>query len=255
MLSNSQIEKFRSILQQQKKSIIDRLEETNELNLSAGHFRESMGELSTYDNHPADEGTELFERGKDLALKEHYQTELMKIEKALKAIENGTYGKCEVCGKEIPIERLEALPATTFCKDHSPNPFTSNDRPIEEEIMEPSIHNFYFDEDEENVAFDREDAWQEVESWGTSETPSDFLVPEDNDHEISVEKNENIGYVEDFENFVGIDMNGKITIFPNEEHEHYEEALDEEGIMTPFGDLPAKEKEPYVEDHHSNHEK
>ncbi|MEM5591840.1 hypothetical protein AAHH67_09065 [Niallia circulans] len=39
---------------------------------------ESVGELSSYDNHPADLGTELFEREKDSALEQHDQSELEK---------------------------------------------------------------------------------------------------------------------------------------------------------------------------------
>ncbi len=35
--------------------------------------------------------------------------------KHLKKIENGTYGICESCGAEIPIERLEARPVTDLC--------------------------------------------------------------------------------------------------------------------------------------------
>ena len=39
------------------------------------------------------------------------------VEKALARIESGEYGRCEVCGKEIPVERLEAVPWTTLCID------------------------------------------------------------------------------------------------------------------------------------------
>lgn len=37
------------------------------------------------------------------------------IDAALREIEAGTYGICEVCGMSIPAERLEARPATTRC--------------------------------------------------------------------------------------------------------------------------------------------
>ena len=51
------------------------------------------------------------------------------------------------------------------------------------------------------------------------------------------------------ENFVGNDMYGNnITVYPNSQHERYEDTLDEEGIMTSFGDLPAYEHDPYVDD-------
>ena len=38
---------------------------------------------------------------------------------ALKRLTEGTYGKCEVCGIEIPAERLEANPAATTCIEHT----------------------------------------------------------------------------------------------------------------------------------------
>jgi DnaK suppressor protein len=41
--------------------------------------------------------------------------ELVKIERAIRAIREGRYGKCETCGKAIPVERLRALPYTSHC--------------------------------------------------------------------------------------------------------------------------------------------
>ena len=42
--------------------------------------REASGELSSYDNHPGDLGTELFEREKDVALEIHEEDQLNEIE-------------------------------------------------------------------------------------------------------------------------------------------------------------------------------
>lgn len=50
-----------------------------------------------------------------LRLRDRERKLLKKIEKALEKIENGTYGICEICGAEIPIERLEARPVTDLC--------------------------------------------------------------------------------------------------------------------------------------------
>ena len=36
-------------------------------------------------------------------------------ERALARLDDGTYGRCEGCGRAIPDERLEARPATSFC--------------------------------------------------------------------------------------------------------------------------------------------
>jgi YteA family regulatory protein len=135
MLSTEQLASLRLQLLQEKEELKERVEQNDQYGLERGHFHESMGELSSYDNHPADEGSELYEREKDIALSQHSKLQLYNIDKALEAMENGTYGKCEVCGKEISYERLEALPNTTFCKEHSPDQVVSHDRPVEEGVL------------------------------------------------------------------------------------------------------------------------
>jgi DnaK suppressor protein len=78
---------------------------------------ESLSELSSLDQHPADIGTETFDREKDLSILEQVEAELADIDHALKRLDDGTYGTCEACGKAITDERLEALPAARFCLD------------------------------------------------------------------------------------------------------------------------------------------
>lgn len=72
-------------------------------------------EVSSVDQHPADLGTETFERTKDLAIIEQLDVQLTEVEHAFHRLEEGTYGKCEACGNPIGDERLEALPAARFC--------------------------------------------------------------------------------------------------------------------------------------------
>ena len=79
---------------------------------------DSVSELSSYDQHQADMGTETFEREKDLSILEQVESELADVEHALRRLDDGTYGTCEVCGREIPEERLEAMPATRLCLEH-----------------------------------------------------------------------------------------------------------------------------------------
>ncbi len=49
------------------------------------------------------------------ALGEATRRELTQINRALASIENGEYGSCSECGKEIRVERLEVLPYSTKC--------------------------------------------------------------------------------------------------------------------------------------------
>lgn len=76
---------------------------------------DQLSELSAYDQHQAELGSETFEREKDISILESLETELADLEKALRKIDEGTYGICEACGKPIPAERLQAMPATRFC--------------------------------------------------------------------------------------------------------------------------------------------
>jgi RNA polymerase-binding transcription factor DksA len=76
------------------------------------------GELSSFDQHPGDLGTDTFEREKDLSIVEQLEAELEDVERAMRRVEDGTYGRCEVDGEPIPDERLEALPAARFCVRH-----------------------------------------------------------------------------------------------------------------------------------------
>lgn len=72
-------------------------------------------ETDSVDQHPADEGSELFEREKNLALVRTLETSLQSVNAALRKFDEGTYGLCEACGKPIPEKRLRALPAATHC--------------------------------------------------------------------------------------------------------------------------------------------
>jgi DnaK suppressor protein len=73
------------------------------------------GELSSFDQHPGDSGTETFEMEKNVSLLEQVEDELGEIEAAFGRLERGSYGTCQACGRPIGDERLEAMPATRFC--------------------------------------------------------------------------------------------------------------------------------------------
>jgi RNA polymerase-binding transcription factor DksA len=79
--------------------------------------RDALSELSLADQHPADLGTEMFEQEKDQSIVEQIEAELADVDRALKRIEEGTYGICEACGREIAPARLEARPEARFCVD------------------------------------------------------------------------------------------------------------------------------------------
>ena len=79
--------------------------------------QDALAELSFVDQHPADIGTETFEREKDLSILEHVDAQLADVDRALGRIDDGSYGTCEACGREIDEDRLRARPAARFCID------------------------------------------------------------------------------------------------------------------------------------------
>ncbi len=75
----------------------------------------AIAEQSSYDQHPADIGSEVFEHEKNQSLLEQVESELAEVEQAFLRLEAGEYGVCQACRKRIPDERLDAMPAARFC--------------------------------------------------------------------------------------------------------------------------------------------
>ena len=71
---------------------------------------DQSGELTHYDQHPADTASDTFEREKDIAILEGLESELAEIEAALQRLDDGTYGVDEITGEPIEAERLSAYP-------------------------------------------------------------------------------------------------------------------------------------------------
>jgi DnaK suppressor protein len=76
---------------------------------------EASGSLSNTPLHPADLGTDSFDQEVNLTLLEKEDLTLEAIQAAMDRIEQGTFGRCVRCHKEIGKERLQALPFTPYC--------------------------------------------------------------------------------------------------------------------------------------------
>jgi len=83
--------------------------------IAEGSQSESVGDMSSADQHMADAGTETFEREKDMSILSGVEAELADVEWALRQLSGGTYGTCQACGRPIGTARLDARPATRFC--------------------------------------------------------------------------------------------------------------------------------------------
>jgi RNA polymerase-binding transcription factor DksA len=77
--------------------------------------RESGGDVALADQHPADVASETEARELDLARQTMFEARVALIDEALRRLERGDYGKCVVCGRQIPAERLDLVPETPFC--------------------------------------------------------------------------------------------------------------------------------------------
>jgi RNA polymerase-binding transcription factor DksA len=84
-----------------------------------GSVSDELGELAEggTDNHLGDTATAMYDRELDEGLEAGAQQTLAEINAALRRIDEGTYGICEVCGKPIGAERLAAIPWTRLCID------------------------------------------------------------------------------------------------------------------------------------------
>ncbi len=77
------------------------------------------GGAPSYDENFADSAQVAGQQGANRALSGQLSENLGEVERALAKMDDGTYGRCEACGKEIAEARLEAMPATRLCIDHA----------------------------------------------------------------------------------------------------------------------------------------
>lgn len=135
---------------------------------------EAVGELSSYDQHTADQGAETFEREKDLGLLLGTYMQLEQVLQARDRLELGTYGTCEECAQAIDADRLRALPTATLClacKAQRERGKVSS-RPVEEEVLSPPLP-----KDTITPGIDGQDIWDQLAVYGTANSPQD--APED----------------------------------------------------------------------------
>lgn len=108
------VERIRETLEYEQRRLQAAAEAVNH----KGSLEEETGDLSIgSDDHIADSATETYMRELDGGLEENAEHLLAEIEGALRRIDEGTYGTCVVCGREIPQERLEAVPWASLCID------------------------------------------------------------------------------------------------------------------------------------------
>src|ERR687892_312106 len=103
-----QLESERADLQQQE----NELEETS----FVGTQSDLTGEVGL-DEDFADAGTATFDRERDLSIRNNIRDLIAQIKRAIRKIDEGTYGRCENCGNPIDAQRIKALPHALLCLD------------------------------------------------------------------------------------------------------------------------------------------
>ncbi|NSW91368.1 MAG: TraR/DksA C4-type zinc finger protein [Firmicutes bacterium] len=171
------IEHIKQKLLQHGQNIENAIKTMNE-NRTADQEPNYPTELSNYDNHPADIGTELYMVELNNALMVHQEHLLEEVRNALKKIDEGTYGICEICGENIDEERLEVIPYARLCleceEEKRPDPeIIRNMRPNEELVIDAPLGRKYLNkqEDDEHEGMD---ILNDLMKYGSSDTPQDM---------------------------------------------------------------------------------
>jgi DnaK suppressor protein len=108
------LERFRHVLEAERTRLLHAAKAVHH----DGSLLEETGDLAIGSgDHLADSASETYMRELDEGLEENAEHIPGEIEAALGRIDDGTYGRCTACGRQIDQERLEAVPYATLCID------------------------------------------------------------------------------------------------------------------------------------------
>lgn len=112
-LSAKELREFRQMLLNLRDQVVDGISFLSGDNLNRSQ-RDASGDLSGYSLHMADQGTDNYDREFALNLVSSEQDILYEIDEAIRRIDTGKYGICEMTGDQIERARLKALPHARF---------------------------------------------------------------------------------------------------------------------------------------------
>lgn len=195
------INHFRQLLESQGRDIENTINSMKENN-TARQGESYPTELSNYDNHPADTGSQLFELEHNNALFQHQEYLLREIHDAIGRIEDGRYGTCVSCGKDISIERLEALPYARLCIDCEESKDMQTEelkrmRPVEELVLDAPMGRKYLNRREDDE-YEGIDQFNDLMKYGSADSPQDLGGYHDYD-EFYTNEIDNQGIVDDMD--------------------------------------------------------
>jgi len=116
-METKKLEELKKSLQEEKKDLEENLKKiAKPINIQEGDYETSFEDIGTDKN---DSATEVDQYTQNLSVENALEKKLQDVLDALEKIEKGNYGKCEKCGKDIPLERLVANPSARICMDCS----------------------------------------------------------------------------------------------------------------------------------------
>ena len=112
-LAAATVKRFKKRLEEERERLL-RIIDVHEAERTEVRLAETAAERSP-DPEGADGGSMAFEFEKELSVDRNTRDLLAQVDQAMRAVEEGTYGTCQVCEDPIPVARLEALPYTARC--------------------------------------------------------------------------------------------------------------------------------------------
>ena len=114
------INKYKGLLEIEKEKLLKELASIGRRNPSNPQDWEATATDLDSDSADENETADVMESlDENKAIVDQLEIQLLQVESALGKIESGTYGKCNVCGEEIPEARLNANPAALTCMEHT----------------------------------------------------------------------------------------------------------------------------------------
>lgn len=113
--------KIKDKLEKERDTLLEELRDMGKLNPETGEWEATPEEL----DFPESDQNDMADRFEDFEARSSMikilEPRLNNILKALKRLNKESFGKCEVCKKDIEMKRLEVNPAARTCKQHLEN--------------------------------------------------------------------------------------------------------------------------------------
>jgi RNA polymerase-binding protein DksA len=113
-MASKDLKKYKILLLKEREKIGGGLNHIAQDTLKTSQ-KDASGDLSGYSFHMADQASDNYEVEFSLGRASEEQDLLYSIDEAIKRVQDGTYGSCSLCGKQIPKKRLTAIPHAELC--------------------------------------------------------------------------------------------------------------------------------------------